>query len=76
MHSSKANGYFGILNEGSCLLDVIMKNPLGASLPWWKARKGVVGLKKGSKRGVIFWGFTDCTEPGRDAGVTFVIHTL
>ena len=51
-----------------------MKNPLGVSLSWWKARKGVVGLKKGSKRAVIFWGFTDCTEPGH-AGVTFVVHT-
>jgi len=49
MHSPKVNGYVGMLNEGSLLLDVIMKNPLGASLSWWKARKGVVGLKKVSK---------------------------
>jgi len=63
-----------MLNECSFFLDAIMKNPLGvSSLSWLKARKGVVGLKKGSKRAVIFWGFTDCTEPGH-AGVTFV-HT-
>jgi len=49
MHSPKVNGYVGMLNEGSLLLDVIMKNPLGASLSWWKARKGVVSLKKVSK---------------------------
>jgi hypothetical protein len=63
-----------MLNECSFFLDAIMKNPLGVSLSWWKARKSVVGLKKGSKRAVIFWGFTDCTELGH-AGVTFVVHT-
>jgi hypothetical protein len=76
MYSSKVNGHFGMLNEGSYFLDVIMKNPLGVSLSWWKDRKGFVVLKKGSKRGVIIWGFTDCTELGRHAGVTSVIHTL
>jgi hypothetical protein len=42
MHSLKVNGYFGMLNEDSFFLGVIMQNPLGASLSWWKARKGVV----------------------------------